>query len=214
MWIRRRRKRGNMPTIELNGPGMNALGSDMMHWIIEQVEAAAGAPILLKGAGKAFSAGLNLREVHGLDRAGMRQFIGLLERTMATLFNYSGPVVACVNGHAIAGGCVLTLCCDMRIMTDNPRARIGLNEVAVGLRFPPGCMSIVRQRVRRSALSEVVLGAQLMDPIGAVRAGLVDEISDTPEARAREWLDLLGSHDSAAFRATKFDIRDAIELSY
>src|SRR5436190_21503186 len=123
--------------ITMEGPAKNALGTAMMTFLLDQLREAAGRPVLLSGSGDAFSAGLSLKEVASLDAEGMLGFLGLLERCMSALYLYPGPTVALVNGHAIAGGCVLTLCCDYRISTSSPRTRIGLNEVALGVRFPP-----------------------------------------------------------------------------
>ncbi len=89
----------------------------------DEVRAVAGRPLLIMGAGDVFSAGLNLKEVAQLDRPGMEAFLGLLDDVMDTLYGHPGPTVACVNGHAIAGGCVIALCCDVRIAVDDPRVR-------------------------------------------------------------------------------------------
>ncbi|MCA9565939.1 MAG: enoyl-CoA hydratase/isomerase family protein, partial [Myxococcales bacterium] len=121
-----------MRTIRIEGPGKNSLSSDLMNAIISGLHDAAGEPVLITGAGDAFSAGLNLKEMAGLDAAGMDRFLRTLEEMVVTLHHYPGPTAAAVNGHAIAGGCVITLCCDFRIMTTVPKARIGLNEVALG----------------------------------------------------------------------------------
>src|SRR4051812_20766858 len=101
-----------MVEITMSGPGKNALGTTMMIFLQEKLREAGGAPVLLTGAGDAFSAGLNLKEVASLDAAGMETFLRRLEALIEALYVYPGPVVALVNGHAIAGGCVLTLCCD------------------------------------------------------------------------------------------------------
>jgi hypothetical protein len=68
-----------------------------------------------------------------------------------------------VNGHAIAGGCVLALCCDWRVAVDRADVRIGLNEVALGLEFPPMIMNLVRDRIPRRHVERVVLEAGLHD---------------------------------------------------
>ena len=67
----------------------------------------------------------------------MLEFLRALERTMAAWYVHPAPVVACLNGHAIAGGCVLALCADFRIAQASPKTKIGLNEVALGVEFPP-----------------------------------------------------------------------------
>ena len=126
-----------MRTITLSGPAKNALGTSLMQHVHDEVHAAGGEPLLLTGEGDAFSAGLNLKEVLDADMDSMRAFHHLLEDTVAALYHYPGPTAAAVNGHAIAGGAILGLVCDRRIATTNPRARIGLNEVALGLQLAP-----------------------------------------------------------------------------
>ena len=76
----------------------------------------------------------------------MERYLLLLDDLIDALYGYPGPTVAAVNGHAIAGGCVLALCCDLRVMADDPKLRIGLNEVALGLEFPPKILALARRR--------------------------------------------------------------------
>ncbi len=167
------------------GAAKNALGSEMMTWLLARLAEANGDAVLLTGAGDAFSAGLNLKEVASLEPEGMTRYLQLLERCMSALYLYSGPTVALVNGHAIAGGCVLTLACDYRVATSDPRTRIGLNEVALGVRFPPRVLRIVRERVPAQSHVPVILGAELFSPERALALGLVDEIGAEPGAIAR-----------------------------
>lgn len=201
--------------LRLEGPGKNALSSKLMERILAGLDEAAGRPVLVVGAGDAFSAGLDLREVASLDAPRMRTFLGLLERCMTALYLYPGPTVAALNGHAIAGGCVVTLCCDHRLVLDGPRLRVGLNEVALGVRFPPRIMAIVKQRVPLRHLSEVVLGAGLFAPAEAVRLGLVDEVVPAVEggveAMARKRLEALGRHPAKGYALAKLDLRGTAE---
>jgi len=196
-----------MVEIRLEGPGKNALGTQMMTEVQAQVEAANGAPILITGTGDAFSAGLNLFEVADLDHAGMSAFLVRLEDFIRTLYTYPGPTVAAVNGHAIAGGCILAMACDHRIATTNERARIGLNEVAIGLRFSPALLRFVQNLLSPNQISEAILGAGLHAPVDALRLGLVDALSDDPVAMGRAHLEALAKHPSAAYAATKADLR-------
>src|SRR5215467_7186523 len=138
---------GDVYELTISGPGRNALSSVLMEHLIGEVRAAGGRPLLLTGAGGVFSAGLNLKEVAALDHAGMTRFLGLLDDLIDALYGYPGPTVAAVNGHAIAGGCMLVLCTDLRIGADDPAIRIGLNEVPLGLEFPPKLLALARARV-------------------------------------------------------------------
>jgi len=191
----------------LSGPGKNALGTALMETILAHLEAAGGEPILLTGQGDAFSAGLDLKEVARLERAEMERFLGTLERLVATLYGYPGPVVACVNGHAIAGGCVLALCADHRVAIDDPTVRIGLNEVAIGLEFPPQVLAVVRARVPPRSIERVVLEAGLHPPRTALALGLVDEVDADAIALARERLTQRAAHPRSAYGATKRTLR-------
>ena len=198
-----------MHEITLSGPGRNALGSEMMAYILDELEKAAGKPILLSGGGETFSAGLNLLELSELDGPGMVHFLSRLEDTCAALYTYPGPTVAAVNGHAIAGGCVVALACDLRIAARDANIKIGLNEVALGLRFPPSVLEIIRRRVPAHHLDAVLLGGGLHDPEEALRLGLVDEVADDVHWRAREVLGTLAAHPAGAYAALKNDLRGA-----
>ena len=171
-----------MIEIRLEGPNLNALGSRLMSEVRAGLQAAGGAPVLLRGAGRAFSAGLDLRELVGLDAAGMRGFLGLLGALCVELYTYPGPTAALIEGHAIAGGCVLALCCDVRVAADDPRVKIGLNEVALGVRFPSVILEIARRRLASHRLDEVILGARLYSPAEAVGVGMVDALGDEEAA--------------------------------
>lgn len=197
-------------TILLDGPGKNALGSTHMARILAELRAAAGRPVLLTGAGDCFSAGLDLKEVATLDGPAMAEFLDGLEALVTALFHHPAPVVAAVNGHAIAGGAVLALACDHSVATTSPRARIGLNEVALGLRFPPATLEILRFRLPPHLQGQVLLGATLHDPPSALALGLVDELADDPLAEARKRVQALAAHPAAAWAATKADLRGEV----
>lgn len=191
-------------------PGRNALSTDLMQRLLAGVRAAAGRPLLLVGSDGAFSAGLNLKEVAGLDQPGMTRFLLLLDDLIEALYEYPGPTVACVDGHAIAGGCVLALCCDWRVAADRAELRIGLNEVALGLEFPPKILALARDRVPRRHLERVVLEAGLYDPRTARELGLVDEVSAEPLAAAEAALERLAASPAATYTATKRALRTGV----
>jgi len=196
--------------IRLEGPGMNCLGTTMMTWLLGQLEQAGGAPVLLTGAGRAFSAGLDLREVAGLTPDSAHDFLDLLVRTMHRVYTHPGPVVAWVNGHAIAGGSLLALACDFAYAGSDSRARIGLNEIALGLRFPPGLLALVREQIPRQHLAEVVLGAGLHSAADAAGLGLITAAVPDPESAARACLDRLAAHPADAYAAAKADLRCSV----
>lgn len=196
-----------MREIVLDGPGKNCLSTRMMDFLIGQLAEGKGAPTLLTGKGDAFCAGLDLKEVTSLDAKGLEAYLRTLEQLVDALYRYPGPMVCAANGHAIAGGCVLALACDHRIAKADPFVRIGLNEVALGLRFPPAVLRLVRERLAAAHASEVLLGARLHEPDQARRLGLVDELNPFPEAEARRRLEALAAHPAADYAATKAALR-------
>lgn len=201
-------------TITLDGPGKNAIGSDMMRFVLDQLAEADGRPVLITGAGDALSAGLNLKEVVDLTEATMREFLGLLERMIRTLLLYPGPTCALVNGHAIAGGAIITLCCDLSVAAPNPRVRIGLNEVALGLRFPPRLLKAICHRLPPEMHEPVLLGSGLHNPTRAAELGLLTAVAEDPAAWVEEHFVPLTKHDAAAYAFTKRLLRqDAMAIS-
>jgi len=200
--------------LTLDGPGKNAMSTTLMTDTLQQIRSAGGRPLLLTGAGDTFSAGLNLKEVAAFDPPGMTRYLLLLDELIDTLFEYPGPTVACVNGHAIAGGCVLVLCCDLRVAADDPKIRIGLNEVARGLEFPPKILALARRRVPPRSIERVLLEAALHDPRAALQHGLVDEVTADAATAARAHLATLAAHPRAVYTATKRALRaGALALS-
>jgi enoyl-CoA hydratase/carnithine racemase len=197
----------------VEGPGRNALSESVMASIVSPARAAGGRPLYVTGAGSTFSAGLNLKEVASLDETGMRRFLDLLNDVVDALYNYPGPTVACVNGHAIAGGCIVALCCDLRIVAADPAIRIGLNEVALGLEFPPKVLELVRRRVSRRWIDRVILEGALHDAQTAYTLGLVDEVASDAPAVARAALARLARSPSAEYLAAKRALRPPLDLS-
>jgi enoyl-CoA hydratase len=199
--------------LTMTAAGRNALGEALMASMIAELRAAAGRPLLLTGAGNTFSSGLNLKEVERLDVTGMRHFLGLLDELMDTLYTYPGPTVACVNGHAIAGGCVVALCCDYRVAIDHDDVRIGLNEVPLGLEFPPKILELVRRRVPPGYIDRVILEGALHGPRSARELGLVDEVAADVEPAALAALARLSAAPSAEYLAAKRALRVPLTLT-
>lgn len=187
----------------------NATSTATLEALARDLAAAGGEPVLLTGAGDVFSAGLDLEEVAELDLPRARRLLEALEGTVEALFTYPAPTVALVNGHAIAGGCVLALCCDHRVAAADPRARIGLNEVAAGLAFPPKTLAMIRARLGTPGAERAILGARLHDQASAREAGLVDEIAEDGRSVALARLEGLASHPRDAYARAKRALRGA-----
>ena len=135
-------------------------------------------------------------------RTGQLQ-LGLLRGTAALLavFDHPAPVVAAVNGHAIAGGCVFAMAADVRLMS---AGTIGITELAVGVPFPMAALEICRYAMGTSA-RRAALQADTIDVAAASARGWIDEVVAPADlipraiAVARE----LGQHTPTAYAATK-----------
>ncbi len=196
-----------MKEIILDAPGKNALSSDLIQGTRDALREAGGQPVLLTGAGDAFSAGLNLKEVREFTLDSAREFLARLDALVVELYEYPGPTVALVNGHAIAGGCVATLACDYRVMNSESGGRIGLNETAIGLPLPPVVARLAKARLSARNREQIVLGALLYDADAALELGLVDEVGPNASELAGERLGALSKHPRVAYAANKRALR-------
>src|SRR5262249_44723026 len=101
------------------------------------------AGVVLTGYDGFFSAGLDLVQSYALEPAAMDAFMRGFDHVMLEVFAFPAPVVAAVNGHAVAGGCILALACDARVTVERSIA-IGLNEIRLGVPFPASALEIAR----------------------------------------------------------------------
>jgi enoyl-CoA hydratase len=159
--------------------------------LLDEVARSDARALVLTGDGKAFCAGLALPELIELDRAALRRFMAEFERVLLELFLLPMPVVAAIEGHAIAGGCVLANQCDLRVVADRP-LKIGLSEVQLGIGLPALVIETLRAFLPPPSLLRVALRGELLAAPDALALGLVDELVAAPAllehaaARARE----------------------------
>jgi enoyl-CoA hydratase/carnithine racemase len=177
----------SVAVLHLIGGKANAMSAPLLerlHDLVEQAELSGAKALVITGYETFFSAGLSLPPLVGLERDAMRAFMLVFERAMLRVFRCGLPVVAAVNGHAVAGGCVLALQCDVRLMADGPY-KIGLNEVRIGLGLPASVIETLRLAVGVVAQREIALGGALYLPEDAKRVGLVDEVVPTADLLPR-----------------------------
>ena len=168
-----------------------------------------GTALVLTGTGSSFSAGVDLfRILNGGDEY-VAQFIPALSGAFDDLFAYSRPVVAAVNGHAIAGGCIIACCADHRFMADG-RGRIGVPELLLGAAFPASALAAVRSATGDVGVADLVYSGATLLPPEAQRRGLVDEVVPEGEVldRAIDKAEQLASLVPATFAHTKRSLRD------
>src|SRR5262245_11904495 len=169
--------------------------------------------VVLTGTGSSFSAGVDLYRVlqGGIDY--LSRFLPALEVCLRELLEFPRPIVAAVNGHAIAGGCVIVCGCDHRIMAEGT-GRIGVTELLVGVPFPDLLLEIVRACVASHHFQNVVSSGRTFGPPDALQVGLVDELA-APESllvKAIEVASRLAAISQRTFAITKAQIwRETLE---
>src|SRR4029079_1989985 len=131
--------------------------------------------IVLTGKGKIFSAGVDLKRLSVGGAEYVRLFLPALHRLYEAVFFHPKPVVAAINGHAIAGGCVLACCADRRLMAQEA-GRIGITELLVGLPFPALAFEVMRFTAAPQHFPALLYSGATFLPEQAIARGLIDEI--------------------------------------
>lgn len=192
-----------------NAP-VNALDLDLLEKIIASMRRIEG-PVVLTGAGRAFSAGVDLRALIDGGTEYAERFVGALSEAFLAIYDHPAPVVAAINGHAIAGGCVLAMCADVRMISGGT---IGLTELSVGVPFPVAALEICRAGMGTSA-ARAALQAKTIDADTALALGWVDAVVGKDDlleralATARE----LGQYSPAAYAATKAQLHQPVHAT-
>jgi enoyl-CoA hydratase len=164
--------------------------------------------VVLTGTGNIFSAGVDLVRMSKEDLVYVTDFLPAFDRAILALFSYSRPLVAAVNGHAIAGGCLVACTADYRIMVDGA-FRIGVPELKVGVPFPPAALEVLRFATPERYMQELASGEKIYDAQEALTHGLVHKVVPTDhllEAAASEAARLT-SLQASAFSLTKAMLR-------
>jgi enoyl-CoA hydratase len=170
-------RRSGVVVIGFRHGKVNTLDLEFLQAITAAVrDAADERAVVLTGVGRAFSAGVDLRRIADGGAAYVAEFLRALSETFAAIFGHPRPIVAAVNGHAIAGGCVIAAACDVRLMSEGT---IGLAELAVGVPFPTSALEIMRHAVGPFT-ARLVLTCELLDAAHAHKVGLIDSV-ETPQ---------------------------------
>jgi enoyl-CoA hydratase len=192
--------RDDVTVLRIDHGRVNALDLELLEALTSTVTATERA-LVITGTGPAFSAGVDLRRILDGGESYTRDFLDALSRMFRAVFDHPRPTVAAINGHAIAGGAVLALACDARIMSSG---RFGLAELSVGVPFPVAALEIVRHTLGRGA-HRAVLRAEVVDRDQALALRWVDEVEWPDELlpRAVDLATELASRPADVYAATK-----------
>lgn len=204
--------------IQLARPPVNALNLELLralHAAIDDSVRDGVRGIVLSGAKGLFSAGVDVPALLARDRAGVLEYWRELFSLCGTLARAPIPLVAAITGHSPAGGAVLALFCDYRVMAEGPY-RIGLNEVQVGLIVPEAIQLALRRVVGTYRAERLLVSGTMIDAAAALACGFVDELTgvDQVTTRALHWLGELLALPAHAMLATRKLARADLAAAY
>lgn len=178
---------GDVAVLRLAHGRVNAIDLELCAAITEQFRALAtdsARAVVLTGAGTTFCAGVDLRRYLDGGAAYVQELLPALGEAFLAAFELTKPLVSAVNGHAIAGGCVLAVTADVTLMAPGA-GRIGIPETKVGVPFPRAPLEIVRHAVGAVAARRLAMGAQTYGAEDARAIGLVDHVVPADELLRR-----------------------------
>jgi enoyl-CoA hydratase len=212
-----RERQGRVSVLELEHGKVQALDLELCAELEREFEAAAEwddtDALVLTARGSSFSAGVDLKRVLDGGPKYTEEFLGAMDRAFAAVFRCPKPVVAALNGHAIAGGCVLACAADYRLMAQG-KGRMGVPELSVGVAFPWLALEIVRLSTPVEHLQELLYLGQTYDADQALARGLIDEAvaPDKLREHALAVAGKLAGQSATAFALTKRQLRlDSLE---
>jgi enoyl-CoA hydratase len=166
-------EQGSVSVVRMRHGKVNALDLELLLALRDTfAELRDADAVVLTGEGTSFSAGVDLRRLLDGGPEYIAEFLPALGAACRALFTHPRPVVAAVNGHAIAGGCILAVACDRRLMS---AGTIGVSELAVGVPFPTVPLEVLRHAAG-PATDDLVLAARTMTAAEAATLGLIDRV--------------------------------------
>ena len=204
--------RGRVAVLQMTHGKANAMDIEFCRGLSAQIHAVQQSPagaLVLTGQGRMFSAGVDLPRLVSGGGPYVREFLPAMNHAFQALFAFTKPLVVAVNGHAIAGGCVMTCCADYRIMAREP-GRIGIPELLVGVPFPVVPLEIVRFSTPPQHVQALIYRGLTPVADEALRYGLVDAVVDAGDLvdQAVEVADSLAAVPFEAFHLTKALLRE------
>jgi enoyl-CoA hydratase/carnithine racemase len=206
--------RGRIAVLRITHGKANALDLELCTALTARLEEYRQSPagaLVITGTGRFFSAGVDLVRVTTEGAAYVRAFLPALNRALETLFSLLKPVVAAVNGHAIAGGCIIACAADYRLMA-RQTGRIGIPELLVGVPFPVVPLEIMRFAVGPPHLQAMIARGATFAPEEALQHGVVDAVADQDrlEDEAVAAAESLAAIPAPAFALTKRLLREPV----
>jgi enoyl-CoA hydratase/carnithine racemase len=203
--------------IKLNRGVTQALNQAFIDELIEFLQRIRQSPdvrslVLTSANEKFFCIGLDIPGLLEFSVEGFDVFYRSFNRLCLELYTFPKPTVAAINGHTIAGGCILTLCCDYRFMSSG-RKWIGLNEIKLGVPVPYPADCILRDLLGSRLARDIMNTGDFFTPEQALEIGLIDRILPPEQvvSASIEKAKLLGAFIPSAFAAIKRNRIEPVE---
>lgn len=202
-------------TLVLKRGKVNALNNEVISELKEMFGRYENDPginaVILTGTGKFFSFGFDIPSFLSFSKDEFTTYLVNFTSFYTYLFSYPKPVVAALNGHTIAGGCMISLACDYRLMASG-KGRISLNEIGFGSSVFAGSTEMLRFWVGNANASRILYSGELYPAEKAMAMGLIDEAveGELLLSRARETASKMGEKSTQAFASIKSLLRRAV----
>ena len=207
----------NVSVIKLNRDVTNALNSTMLNKlgkILQKLKEDPGVHgiVLSSSNDKFLSIGLDIPELFDLSREDFKKFYHSFNQLCLNLYTFPKPIIAAITGHAIAGGCILALCCDYRFIAEG-RKLIGLNEIKLGVPVPYPGDCILRQLVGFRHARDIMESGEFFEPDKLIQFGMADNVLPLDQVipQSIEKAKLLGSFSQNVFQIIKRNRVEAVE---
>lgn len=206
---------GSVAIVRLSRGKANAINATMVNELLETLlELKANDQVrgvLLTGHGEFFSAGLDVIELYHYNENEIIEFWKVFDRLIRRIVSFPKPLVAAVTGHCPAGGCILALGCDYRVMAEG-KYKIGLNEIPLGIVVPESIYHLYSFVIGRGKAYQSLLEGKLHSAEEALAIGLVNETCDLSEVESRGMAQLQKylSLSTAVWAQSKLNFRNAI----
>lgn len=202
--------------LQLNRGKANALNQQMIdelsHFFKQALADQDVGGVVLIGKDHFFSGGVDLTEVYFYSSDAIKHFWGSFLQLATQMLDFNKPLVAAISGHSPAGGCIMALTCDYRIMANGEKYQIGLNEIAVGITPRASILQLYTSLIGPRKAYQYLLEGKLLTPQKALEDGLVDALAELKDLRkqAQAKIESYLQLPRKAFRQTKAILRQEL----
>jgi enoyl-CoA hydratase len=205
------KKQGRVAVLMMTHGKANAMDVEFCAELTARLDECRGSDVgalVITGQGKIFSAGVDLLRLMSGGADYVRRFLPALGAVLEAVFGFEKPVIAAINGHAIAGGCILACAADRKIIAHT--ATIGVPELLVGVPFPAVPLEILRFAVTPHYLQSMITAGTVLNADDAVARGLADVVVEPVAVMRRAMInaEAMAAIPAAAFAMTKRQLRE------